>query len=65
MRTVDPFGDGQDWVVIDEIIDQDGYLTRVLWQCRYVVESGSGSARVTERRWHDGQHESREVEPLT
>ncbi|MFG1793952.1 hypothetical protein [Nocardia sp. NPDC049149] len=65
MRAADPFGDGQDWFVIDEIIDQDGYLVRVLWQCRYIVESGSGSAQVTERRWNDGQHESREVEPLT
>ncbi|GAA5087232.1 hypothetical protein [Nocardia iowensis] len=65
MSTADPFGDGQDWLVIDEINDELRHLTRVLWECRYIVESGGGRAAVTERRWDDGQHESREVEPLT
>ncbi|MFG1796739.1 hypothetical protein [Nocardia sp. NPDC049149] len=65
MSGADPFGDGQDWAVIDEISDNDGYPARVLWECRYVIESGSGRAQVTERRWGDGQYESREVEPLT
>lgn len=65
MSGADPFGDGQDWRVIDELVDVDGHLTRVLWECRYIVESGSGRAQVIERRWHDGQHESREVAPLT
>ncbi|WP_063047914.1 hypothetical protein [Nocardia pseudovaccinii] len=60
----DPFGDGQEWSVIHQCRDIDGRVVRVLYECDYIVESGGGRARVTERRWHDGEHESRDVEPL-
>ncbi|MEU2030755.1 hypothetical protein [Nocardia amamiensis] len=60
----DPFGDGGYWMVADELTDEHGRVTRVLYECRYLVESGSGAAIVTERRWHDGEHASREVEPI-
>ncbi|WP_433678053.1 hypothetical protein [Nocardia sp. CA-119907] len=60
----DPFGDGQEWAVIHQCRDIHGQVVRVLYECRYLIESGRGSAWVTERRWHDGEHESRDVEPI-
>lgn len=62
--TGDPFGDGQPWTIRDRIRDATGCVVRVLYECRYLVESGTGHARVTERRWHDGTHHSRDVEPI-
>ncbi|MFF0527805.1 hypothetical protein ACFYT3_05395 [Nocardia amikacinitolerans] len=59
----DPFGDGQTWRVVQRLGDEHGGL-RVLYECRYFIESGDRSAWVTERRWHDGEHESRDVEPI-
>ncbi|MGW4769918.1 hypothetical protein ACWEO2_17960 [Nocardia sp. NPDC004278] len=63
----DPFGDGQQWSAIHQCRDMNGRVVRVLYECSYVVESGGGggSAWVTERRWHDGEHESRDVQPRT
>ncbi|WP_054812219.1 hypothetical protein [Nocardia arizonensis] len=60
----DPFGDGQSWHVIDQAHDDTGRVVRVLYECRYLIESGESAAWVTERRWHDGGHESRDVEPV-
>ncbi|MBF6333369.1 hypothetical protein [Nocardia transvalensis] len=60
----DPFGDGQSWTVRDRVRDDAGRIVRVLYECRYLVESGTGRARVIERRWHDGVHESRTVTPI-
>ncbi|WP_067844491.1 hypothetical protein [Nocardia lijiangensis] len=60
----DPFGDGQSWFILDQDRDEHGQIVRVLYECRYLIESGDRRAWVTERRWHDGEHESRDVEPL-
>ncbi|WP_225728873.1 MULTISPECIES: hypothetical protein [unclassified Nocardia] len=57
----DPFGDGQHWTIVAEVRDETGQPVRILYQCRYVVESGHGRAWVTERRWDDGRYESRDV----
>lgn len=60
----DPFGDGQSWRVIEQRRDDAGQVRGVLFECRYLIESGESAAWVTERRWHDGQPESRDVEPV-
>ncbi|WP_109523612.1 MULTISPECIES: hypothetical protein [Nocardia] len=65
LRAGDPFGDGQPWRMVDQVRDGAGRVTRVLYECRYPVESGESAAWVTERRWHDGEPESRDVEPVT
>ncbi|MGW4364571.1 hypothetical protein ACWEKT_02910 [Nocardia takedensis] len=63
-RSHDPFGDGHYWHSVDEVHDRTGALVRVLYECRYLIESGEAAAWVTERRWHDGESESRDVEPV-
>ncbi|MET7772318.1 hypothetical protein [Nocardia sp. NPDC005366] len=63
-RPDDPFGDGQSWYAVDQTRDDTGQLTRVLYECRYLIESGKSAAWVTERRWHDGESESRDVEQV-
>ena len=60
----DPFGDGQPWRTVEQVCDEAGRATGVLYECRYTVESDTGVAWVTERRWHDGRPESRDVEPV-
>ncbi|WP_327096575.1 hypothetical protein OIE68_42830 [Nocardia vinacea] len=60
----DPFGDGEQWAVIHQCRDIHGRVMRVLYECDYIIESSGGRASVTERRWHDGEHESRDVDPL-
>ncbi|WP_433206353.1 hypothetical protein ACQP1G_19740 [Nocardia sp. CA-107356] len=44
---LDPFGDGQEWSVIRQCRDIHGQVVRVLYECRYRIESGIGSAWVT------------------
>ncbi|MET7771411.1 hypothetical protein [Nocardia sp. NPDC005366] len=60
----DPFGDGQPWHAVGQVRDEAGRVTRVLYECRYLIESDTAAAWVRERRWHDGVPESRDVEQV-